>query len=319
LGEVKLRAGNNIHMISSTNGFVDSSLFESEAADPETVRNLFQSAAPLLESGMVGLAISAYPGLGSGVAPCQKKKPCGDKTGNLPKPINGNITIEGDDCYAVVAEAGKLMIYGRCTPCCQCKDFEETGNRLAEQSRETKNAYDTLIKTAEDYNKAAGTFNADAARLEASGSEWFIVKCVAASQFVGSGETVGSLSLTDIAGSVDRGQGVITLVNASPYTAYVELSASMSPQMLARAVIIEPVSTSAGSVSTASRNVECHGSLQERIALPSGSSATVRVYGAVPGSTAPSQDCRITGTAVFLWKAGNNSRSVTKNFSASAS
>lgn len=150
-GKVRLVEGTNIAL--------------STKASPEigAAANLFFALGATQSLPENAVMISASPGLGTGKAPCLNPPKCDDDgRGNITPDADGNVVIEADDCYQVSPQGGQtkvVRIAGRCTACCQCDNYVETGNRLGSQATRVVKARDSLFSTASKYNAAADAYN----------------------------------------------------------------------------------------------------------------------------------------------------------------
>lgn len=326
-GDVRILQGNNVKLETSASETTD----DSPAVQMEVDQ----------WDGGPFVLISAGPGYGRGIIPCAGKKPCPDRNRNLPQPIRGNIIIEGDDCFQVTPEpdAGDVFgnaprtihLYGRCTACCQCEAYVEANNQLADQSQIIETAKDELVSAADEYNSVARAFSGSPRNRP----EWpgnFIVKCVAAAQNTKSSYT-GAVDMgkNGVKGTISRGQGVITIINASQLDLmYVKINAMMDPQELSKVVLtasknvypdetVPTVDPQTGRVidqtmDTESKVFGCNGEFEYQYDnLRAGSSLVFRVYGGKKDTTEPAETCHIWGYVEFYISEENL---VSKSFNA---
>lgn len=112
------------------------------------------------DTGHARVSISAAAGQGLGQAPCPAAAAgIGMLAGLGVK--SGELTIEGDDCYAVVTQpaTGIIQIQARCKPCCACDDYllvAKEENRLAQILRSVKDSLDASLGT---YEAGVAEFN----------------------------------------------------------------------------------------------------------------------------------------------------------------
>lgn len=154
VGDVKVLEGYNISLATATNEALGSA-----GAILGTYMTMFE----LQGYSVTGFSIAAGPGLGKGAVPCDDPPDCSGTFGNLVADSDGSIVIDADGCFHVAAQTigGKkvVMLTGRCTPCCQCDEYVDTGNRLASQSVKTKNVKDRLLSDTAAYNVAVKAYN----------------------------------------------------------------------------------------------------------------------------------------------------------------
>lgn len=228
VGDIRIEGGSNIY------------------AGTDLARGLFDTIPGVISpiSNIQGDAfvIGAIPGEGTGTVPCPVTPECGKSSGGgLIPDDTGDLTLEGDGCYQVSAYGGKVRITGRCTPCCQCESFVETGNRLGDQSRTTLGIKGRLAQDISIYNSYADRFNKSLCRVR---KQELIVKCVAAAQRIDAGDAHPSQMRSrtgkdPIRGSMDRAQAVLTVGNASVADVRARIVVSMSPQNLVMANVVE--------------------------------------------------------------------------------
>ena len=112
------------------------------------------------DTGIAQISIGAAAGQGLGQAPCPAAAMgIGMLAGLGAK--SGELTIEGDDCYAVVTNPslGIIQIQARCKPCCACDDYllvAKEENRVAQILRSVR---DTLDASLGAYEAGVAKFN----------------------------------------------------------------------------------------------------------------------------------------------------------------
>lgn len=90
--------------------------------------------------------IDAEAGAGAGRYPCDEQAPIDPVVKLLTPDGNGNVEIEGDDCYNVVPipASGTILLEHRCDPCCGCESYIDIGGRLNTLADEFKTHYETI-------------------------------------------------------------------------------------------------------------------------------------------------------------------------------
>ena len=117
-----------------------------------------------LDDNSTEILLSATPGGGEGLAPCQTVTPTiykglmatkADKNGNL------NL-VTGDDCYNIIPikDTGILMIEGQCTSCCTCDDYVNVAKAIKRIYDDNKPLTIEMLNDARDeYNNGVLYFN----------------------------------------------------------------------------------------------------------------------------------------------------------------
>jgi len=205
--------------------------------------------------------IAAIPGEGDGPVPCPDKYDSGDSSecsqppasgGSITPDSEGDFVIEGDDCHQISTYGNVIRITGRCTACCQCEAYKDTGDRLGKQSYTLFDIYNRSVSDSVMYNAWAVKFRDSLCRVR---SNELIVKCVALTQRINAG-VVHGVRMDNVVGSIDRGQGVITVGNASPSTVTADIRAQMSPQVISVANIAQSVNSASSSIETSTKTVK---------------------------------------------------------------
>lgn len=112
------------------------------------------------DTGIAQISIGAAAGQGLGQTPCAAAiQGAGMLAGLGVK--SGELTIEGDDCYAVVTKPslGIIQIQARCKPCCACDDYllvAKEENRVAQVLRSVRDMLDVSLTT---YEAGVAKFN----------------------------------------------------------------------------------------------------------------------------------------------------------------
>jgi hypothetical protein len=115
------------------------------------------------------LSLSATPGTGDGLAPCQQPVPVIYKQFMATTPDDaGNVQLVagGDQCYTIVPHTDdSFEIQGTCTACCSCQDYANITKALENLFNRAKAVYDRLERTRLDTTKGfevgVTKFNAD--------------------------------------------------------------------------------------------------------------------------------------------------------------
>jgi hypothetical protein len=155
LGDVAITPGYNIDLLTAEEAKNDLSASGAQTA-------LYLSGLETLGQTVTGIALVALPGAGAGTVPCPEQPKCEERyQGNVSAASDGTLVIEGDGCYNVslaysnIYGGTVISIGGRCTACCQCENYVETGNRLGEQGTRVQEIKDRLKADAAAYNNAA--------------------------------------------------------------------------------------------------------------------------------------------------------------------
>lgn len=245
-GEVEIRGGTNVYV------GTDFDRGMTAGAGITGISGLVPNGA--LSNAFV---IAASPGEGDGTVPCEDSNDSNDCSdggpyaGSVNPDAEGDFVIEGDDCHQISTYGNVIRITGRCTPCCQCGAYKDTGDRLGEQARAVLAIHAQALADLGLYNAYAARFNSALSRV---GDDELIVKCVALAQKIEAGAAHG-VKMRSVVGSLDRGQGLLTVENASPVDVDVEVDVEMEPQRIAMASVVEPVDTSAGTTETKTKMV----------------------------------------------------------------
>lgn len=165
-----------------------------------------------------GVSISAIPGAGKGVVPCE----CPDvddeeeSVGVTIVPSSTkDVVIEGDGCIQVNTDNTSLIsINGRCTACCPTDKYVEELNELAGLSEVLKAAKEKVFSVVDDFNESATDFNeaikepsidelhlsvtAYGPHLRARADEWSNMEVVGLHQKVYVGGTVVNASQSEV-------------------------------------------------------------------------------------------------------------------------
>lgn len=90
-------------------------------------------------SDLTAVTLSATPGAGDGVVPCDDSDSGSPETtrGSIIPDNLGRIRLEGDACYAISPISSGLQIQGSCYACCTCSDYEEVAEYLNELIQRT--------------------------------------------------------------------------------------------------------------------------------------------------------------------------------------
>lgn len=155
LGDVAFKRGYNIDLLTAEEAKNELSVSGAQTA-------LYLSGLETLGQTVTGIALVASPGAGAGTVPCPEQPKCEERyQGNVSAASDNTLVIEGDGCYNVSLAYSNtyggtvVSIGGRCTACCQCENYVETGNRLGEQGARVQGIKDRLKADAAAYNNAA--------------------------------------------------------------------------------------------------------------------------------------------------------------------
>lgn len=114
------------------------------------------------------LSITAKPGAGLGVVPCQEK--CEEDPDTNGQPLvtdDGHAVITGDGCYEVTAEGDTIQLHGKCVACCQCQSYVDVVEDLKEIASDVKNEKDRItVDQTEKYFGLLKSFAMDGGKLE---------------------------------------------------------------------------------------------------------------------------------------------------------
>ena len=291
------------------------------------------SMASYVKSGMdgrTGVIISAIPGAGEGRVPCGESndEECSGIDGNVHPDAQGDVVIEADGCYQISPDSsnGSIRITGRCTACCQCDDYVDIGNRLADQSVVLNGIYNRVIADSGIYNDYARRFNDS---LKVVSADELLVRCVATANCTDAGQSHSvHMDMAEnedghsICGTIDRAQAVLSIKNTSISDMTCNVVAEMSPQSLVLASIVTPNCAGDKWTNVSTETVNCSGSgtfTKTGLSVPSGSGVTINMYGANPNTQTPNKGCSVTGSVSFMWTEGSGSsatpRMMTKTFS----
>ena len=303
----------DVKFVAGTNMYVGNDLSQASYA--------YSSA---VASDKNGIVLSAVAGAGAGRVPCDPSNDveCTGITGNVIPDAQGDVVIEGDGCYQIspCPERNSVRIVGRCTACCQCKDYVDIGNRLAGQSQTLSGVYARLMSDTTTYNQYATKFNES---LKVVSKDELLVRCVSMSQRTDAGEATSvhmdRSSSTDhvIRGSLNRGAAVLSIKNASVADVTCDIDCMMTPQNLTLASFIWPdkAGTDWSKAYADTYDVSRDACLAARnVFIPSGSGITVNLYGALANTQTASDQSYVYGKVSFRWKEGDDDKSFVKLF-----
>lgn len=136
------------------------------------------------------IEISAEPGAGLGIVPCQNDGDIDIQTnGSRLLSDDGHVTISGDGCYDMSMSGSTIRINGKCVACCQCDQYVDAVEKLKDSAQDVADIkkivtsdlvdvyYDTIGKfdTATTYPKIDVQMSIipDGTIAEIAGSDYF--------------------------------------------------------------------------------------------------------------------------------------------------